>query len=188
MLTARLNEDQRAAVGAAIGIATQLIGVALAFIAAEAVLMTFVLDKRIPRSSFNVMVFATFLLLILSIIVGAVYANGLRIALFYGDVNANTDRNLMRIQTILGLLGVLMFAMSAWASGAPKDEASIKLLSDRITVLENKMTAVQAALGTAGAHNGTANDETVDVNESLKNLCAMEQASLVPVASSAQCR
>src|SRR5712691_554774 len=107
-------------------------------------LLTFVLDKRTPSNWFYVTVGATFLLLFLSILVGSIYINHLKIRLFESQWQVDSGRGLFRTQTILGFLGLVAFAISALTGGAPREDTTQKALVDRISTVENGMARVGA--------------------------------------------
>jgi hypothetical protein len=157
------DDNRRASANASVSLGTQLISAALAVLAVEGALLTFVLDKRTPSNWFYGTVGATFVLLFLSILVGSIYINHLKIMLFEGKWQVGSGRSLFRTQTILGFLGLVAFAISALTGGPPREDTTQKAMVDRISTLENGM----ARMGADVARVSGIGDELHKLSEKL---------------------
>jgi hypothetical protein len=118
------REDKRAAANIAASLSSYLMTASLGMIAAQAVIVTFVLEKRQNLLAFSIVSIAGFLVFVLSLYFGGrgiheVYKDGFR-----GNWKVETSRGGFDRQSKCSLLGVLLVVASLFL-GTPKSETSI---------------------------------------------------------------
>jgi hypothetical protein len=128
-------EDKRTAVSLWVTLSSQVMGATLALIAVEGAFTTFVLDKRLPPFWFFILVPATLLALIVSILNGGVGISKMTKEGSAGNWCLNIGAPYFKRQTFLCLLGVVLFFVSLFCSGPTKEETQakeFKALQDKI--------------------------------------------------------
>jgi hypothetical protein len=142
-------EDKRTAVSLWVTLSSQVMGATLALIAVEGAFTTFVLDKRLPPFWFYLLVTATLLLLIVSILNGGVGISKMTKEGSAGNWCLNVGAPYFKRQTFLCLLGVVLFFASLFFSGPTKEESQateVKTLQEKMQKQELQMNAAQSEL------------------------------------------
>src|SRR5262249_28605564 len=118
-----LAEDMRTAVQIKVGLSSYLTSGALAVLGAEAVIVTFVLDKREHLLWFYVAGAAGFAMLVYSMVLGSkgiaeAYKDG-----FQGNWKLDSSKGQFNRQAICALLGVV-FVFASVLAGTPKQDVT----------------------------------------------------------------
>jgi|SRR5687767_4174798 len=159
-------EDQRTAVSLWVTLSSQVIAATLALIALQGAFTTFVLDKREPSFSFYLIVVVTFLLFIFSILSGGVGIDKMTVKGSTGTWNLDTGRPYFRRQTVVCLLGVLLFFLSLFFSGSTKAEPQ----SENVKLLQQQVAAQQTKLDSAFGQLEKLRTELDSSTKDVKNL------------------
>jgi len=135
------NEDQRTAVAMQVSLSNSLVTAALTVLGAQAVIVTFVLDKRTDLSVFYAVSSVGAVMLVSSMVVG-----GKGIAEAYKSGFAGTWRSAssgqFQFQTILALVGVFAVGVSTFCGTAqPPDSAILSTMLERLQKMELATTA-----------------------------------------------
>ncbi len=124
--SARMTEQQRTGATITVGLGTQLIAAALALIAVVGAVSTYVLDKRTPGALFYVLIVLTVLVLILSGVFGGQGIDGVRRGVFDGSVTADVGGRDFFLQTLLILLGIVLFGGAILSMGPAKSDPTLE--------------------------------------------------------------
>jgi hypothetical protein len=142
-------EDKRTAVSLWVTLSSQVMGATLALIAVEGAFTTFVLDKRLPPFWFYLIVTLTLLLFIVSILNGGAGISRMTREGEAGRWGLDVGAPYFKRQTLLCLLGVLLFFASLFFSGPTKEEsqaAEIKTLQDKTQKQELQLNGALSEL------------------------------------------
>jgi hypothetical protein len=121
------NIEKRAATGIAVNLSSYLITGSLAVLGAQAVVVTFTLDKKENLIAFGVVSFLAFVSLIGSIYFGGKGIDELTKSGYRGEWAITTRGGRFNSQAILTLVGVLLLGISTLL-GSPKDATAEKRL------------------------------------------------------------
>jgi hypothetical protein len=139
------NIEKRTASGIAVNLSSYLITGSLAMVGAQAVVVTFVLDKRDHLGLFYTVAFLAFVSLIASIYCGGKGIFELLQDGYKGDWKAETRSEVFNKQALLTLVGAVLLAGST-VLGAPKEievDKRIAKLNETILEMRRQMGAMQ---------------------------------------------
>ncbi len=113
------GEDARAAAGLVVSLSSYVVTAALAVLGAQAVVVTFILDKRTHLMPFYITTGLGGLALISSVIVGGWGIYEIAVAGAKGRWTVRTKGGKFNMQSVLALLGAILVVTSAFL-GDPK--------------------------------------------------------------------
>jgi cell division protein FtsB len=143
------KEDKKAAIQLWTTVSTQLITATLAMMAVQGAFVTFFFDKRKPTTAFYVLSVVTLILFILSIGFAAKGIGDLAQSGYGGEWKKELAVPRFFQQTVLCLLGLLVFFTSLLFSGPSKESESEKLvrqLQQQVETLKQDETSNKQAL------------------------------------------
>jgi hypothetical protein len=136
-------EDKRIAANTTVSLSSFLITVSLGIVAAEAVIVTFVLDKRQNLLWFSVSAGIGFIAVVASIYFGGLGITELLRKGFNGDWVWKTEAGYFNKQAILILIGIIGVAVSVFC-GEPKMEKPV--LTPEFYALQAELRGVERKL------------------------------------------
>ncbi|MBI2679005.1 MAG: hypothetical protein HYX28_09510 [Candidatus Koribacter versatilis] len=136
------NEDKRAAANIKVALANNLITVALAFIAAQAGIAAFVLDKRIHLGVFYAIAILGVGTLALSVGFGGAGIHGIYKEGYSGSWTL-ADRGLFNRQALTCILGTVLVVLTAILgdSKPEKDSEQLQILQKQLQTIERNQSS-----------------------------------------------
>jgi len=128
--------DQREAVNIGVTLSTQIIAASLTMIAIVGASAVFILDKRTIGLLYYILVGSSFVSFILSIILGGKGINKARILGFNGNWSIEETKSFFNRQSLVALIGALLFAFSTFLGSNKPDDISKKIDSVEKEVFE----------------------------------------------------
>lgn len=153
------EDDKRSAVSISIGLSGQLITAALAMLTVEGAYVSYVLDKRIPASLFEIVSALSVICFILSVFLAGKAITAARNEGFSGNWSLEAGKNQFNFQALLNAVGLLLFLGAVMLSGSSKSEkdysaeiaSGVESFEKILRASENSNTELQAKLLTLEA-------------------------------------
>jgi len=133
------NDDERAAANITVTLSGQIIAAALAMLAIEGAVLSFVYSNRITDYRFFVLIIVAAVSFISSIYRAGKGITALRNQGYEGNWELKSTKNHFNLQAILCLIGLSCFFGSAFFIGQPKADK----LTDEITLIKQEMSTLK---------------------------------------------